>query len=277
MFCLRKEILVCLIACLFLIFGIQAWATTQNITAKSLELPSTCGWSGTFKLIKCDYKHYYTKRNLFGLGLGVAVSSIFANSDLDQNIANWYQKSVRSHTTNALSNLLTPLGPQIFPLYIGTALIGGAMVRAHKSGTLYTWSMDTIRSFVVGVPPALLLQASLGPTRPSSPSPHSDWKWFHGNENVGLSGHAFAGAIPFLVAADMSENNVVRYGLYFASTLVGLARINDNQHYFSQVFLGWWVANSAVKVVMQPNHRQKVLISPMLIPNGVGLCFSIKT
>ena len=277
MFGLRKEILVYLVAILFVLFGSHAWASTQNMTAQSLEIPSTCGWAGTIQLIKCDYNHYYSKRNLFGLGLGVAVSSIFANSDLDQNIVNWYQNRVRSHTTNTISNLLTPLGPQIFPLYIGTALIGGAMVRAHKSETLYVWSMNTIRSFVVGVPPALLLQATLGPTRPSSPSPHSDWKWFHGNQYVGLSGHAFAGAIPFLVAADMSESKVVRYGLYVASTLVGLARINDNQHYFSQVFLGWWVANSAVKVVMRPSYRQKVSVSPMLVPNGVGLCFSIKT
>ncbi len=271
-----RKILVYLFA-LFMLFENDTWASTQSIKTQPLKIPSTCGWSGTFNLIKCDYKNYYSKQNLFKVGLGIAISSIFANSDLDQNIANWYQNNVRNHTTNSVSNMLTPLGPQIFPLYIGTALIGGAMVRAHQSGTLYVWSMDTIRSFVVGVPPAILLQASLGPTRPSSPSPHSDWKWFHGNEYVGLSGHAFAGAIPFLVAADMSENNVVRYGLYFASTLVGLARINDNQHYFSQVFLGWWVANSAVNVVMRPNDKQRVIISPKFVPDGAELCFSIKT
>jgi hypothetical protein len=149
------------------------------------------------------------------------------------------------------------------------------MVRAHKGGTLYVWSMNTIRSFVVGVPPAILLKATLGSTRPSDPSPHSDWKLFHGNQDVGLSGHAFAGAIPFLVAANMSESRVARYGLYLASTLVGLARINDNQHYFSQVFLGWWMANSAVNVVMHPNKGQKLIISPKFIPNGAELCFSI--
>lgn len=271
-----RKILAYLFA-LFILFENDAWSLTQNMATKPLAIPSTCGWSGTFNLIKCDYTNYYSKHNLLKLGLGIAISSIFANSDLDQNIANWSQHNVRSHTSNAISNMVTPLGPQIFPLYIGTALIGGAMVRAHKNGALYVWSMDTIRSFVVGVPPALLLQASLGPTRPSSPSPHSDWKWFHGNEYVGLSGHAFAGAIPFLVAADMSENRLVRYGLYFASTLVGLARINDNQHYFSQVFLGWWVANSAVNVVMRPNDKQRVIISPKFVPNGAELCFSIKT
>lgn len=261
---------------IFMLYENNAWSFTQNMVNKPLAIPSTCGWSGTFNLIKCDYKNYYSKQNLLNVGLGIAISSIFANSDLDQNIANWSQKNFRSHTTNAISNIVTPLGPQIFPLYIGTALIGGAMVRANKSGTLYVWSMDTIRSFIVGVPPALLLQATLGPTRPSSPSPHSDWKWFHGNQDVGLSGHAFAGAIPFLVAADMSENRIVRYGLYFASTLVGLARINDNQHYFSQVFLGWWMANSAVNVVMRPNEEQKVIISPKFVPNGAELCFSVK-
>lgn len=266
--CGARKIVITLFT-LFMLFENDAWASTQT--------PSTCGWSGTVKLIKCDYKNYYSKRNLLKLSLGIAMSGIFANSDLDQNMANGSQNNVRSHTTNTLSNMVTPLGPQIFPLYIGTALIGGAMVRAHKSGTLYVWSMNTIRSFVVGVPPALLLQATLGPTRPSSPSPHSDWKWFHENQNVGLSGHAFAGAIPFLVAADMSENRIVRYGLYFASTLVGLARINDNQHYFSQVFLGWWMANSAVGVVMRPNEGKKVIISPKFVPNGVELCFSIET
>lgn len=273
--CSARKMLITLFA-IFMLYENNVWSSTQNMTTKSLAMPSTCGWSGTFNLIKCDYKNYYSKQNLLKIGLGIAISGIFANSDLDQNIANWSQKSFRNHTTNAISNIVTPLGPQIFPLYIGTALIGGAMVRAHKSGTLYVWSMDTIRSFVVGVPPALLLQATLGPTRPSSPAPHSDWKWFHGNEYVGLSGHAFAGAIPFLVAADMSESRIVRYGLYFASTLVGLARINDNQHYFSQVFLGWWMANSAVNVVMRPNDKRSVMISPKFVPNGAELCFSVK-
>ena len=40
----------------------------------------------------------------------------------------------------------------------------------------------------------------------------------------------------------MSDDFLVRAGLITLSVMPGLSRINDDQHYLSQVVLGYWLA-----------------------------------
>ena len=47
----------------------------------------------------------------------------------------------------------------------------------------------------------------------------------------------------------MTDCLPLRYGLYAISTLPGLSRLNDNMHYFSQVFIGWTLAYLAARIV----------------------------
>jgi hypothetical protein len=68
----------------------------------------------------------------------------------------------------------------------------------------------------------------------------SGWKFFQ--DDNGVSGHAFVGAIPFLAAAEMCENPWAKGGLYVCSTFVGFSRMTSDAHYPSQAFLGWYLA-----------------------------------
>ena len=87
-----------------------------------------------------------------------------------------------------------------------------------------------------------------------------------------MSGHAFMGAIPFLSAAKMTEDPYLKATFYVASTLPGLSRITDDDHYPSQVLLGWWIAYLAASAVDEVNiSRSHVSIFPMMIPDGAGV------
>ena len=112
----------------------------------------------------------------------------------------------------------------------------------------------------------LLLQRALGASRPDEAGSH--WQSF--NDSNGVSGHSFMGAVPFLTAAEMIDNSYLKYTLYLGSTLAGLSRINDNDHYFSQAVLGWWIAYLSVNSTDRTDRR-KVIISPALMDNGAKI------
>ena len=114
------------------------------------------------------------------------------------------------------------------------------------------------------------MQRATGASRPDKSDDGSRWKPF--NDSNGVSGHAFIGAVPFLGAARMSSNRLLRYGLYVASTLTAWSRINDNDHYTSQAILGWHLAWEAVKAVSESNENNKELkVYPLLLNDGVGI------
>ena len=49
----------------------------------------------------------------------------------------------------------------------------------------------------------------------------------------------------------MTDDPLCKAAFYAGSTLAGLSRINDDRHYTSQVFLGWWMAYLAATAVDQ--------------------------
>ncbi|MEO2042421.1 MAG: phosphatase PAP2 family protein, partial [Pirellulales bacterium] len=102
----------------------------------------------------------------------------------------------------------------------------------------------------------------------------SDWKFFQ--DNNGVSGHSFMGAIPFLAAADMVENPLAKGTLYVCSTFVGFSRINDDAHYSSQAFLGWYLAWASSLAVSRTEHhfagfQVRVVPVPVGDQGGMGL------
>jgi len=73
----------------------------------------------------------------------------------------------------------------------------------------------------------------------------------------GISGHAMAGAIPFLVVAGMSSNPVTQTMCYVCSGLTAWSRVDSRSHYPSQVLLGWWLAFLGMRVVRKARKAQK--------------------
>jgi hypothetical protein len=195
--------------------------------------------------VKSDFGRFYVEReNLVRLGIGLAGAGILANTSIDGDLRDRYQADLRSGDTDHVSKAFKVFGAVYVaaPLYLG-AYGAGSML---GSPTMEEWAKKSIRASVVGTPAVLGLMGALGADRPGGGG-GSAWKPF--NRWHGVSAHAFIGGVPFMTAASMAGNVYVKAALYGMSTLTGLSRINDDQHYLSQAALGWYLAYLCSRVV----------------------------
>ncbi len=217
-----------------------------------------------------DYKNYYSRRNLGMVGLGLGVAGLVANTNADQEIRDHYQRYWRNDTTDSIAERAENLGNGFVccSLYAAGALVGELAGGTAAGSAVGDWGRRSLRTLLVGVPPLLVFQKAVGASRPEEGK--SDWKLF--DDNNGVSGHSFMGAVPLIVAAKMTEKWYWKAPIYTASVVVGLARVNVDAHYFSQIALGWWLAYLAADSVDRTEEvRHDVLITPAYVPGGVGL------
>jgi hypothetical protein len=230
-----------------------------------------------------DFKKFYLAReNLFNLGLGLTFHAVISNTSIDQNIRNWYQNEIRSSMLDNWSskfkffgegNFLIPM----FGIAAGTYYIGQSFCNSDNIfGVAGHYSDRVLRSYLVGAPTLLLFQLALGSSRTGEKNYNSSWRSFCDDNS--LSGHAFIGATPFLVAASMTNRLWLRCILFICSTFAGLSRINDDAHYLSQVMFGWYVSYLSVRAVSQSNFifdskNSNIKIFPIIEPQHVGLGF----
>lgn len=222
-----------------------------------------------------DYKNFYSLWNLGALGAGLGMGAILANTSLDRDIRDWYQENARDRTTDNFSKAIRDLGSSTVTVssFVGAALIGEFNKDSRLGSVVGEWGRRSLRAFITGGPPLLFLQYGLGAGRPTEGDSH--WRPFC--EDNSVNGHSFNGAIPFLTAARMVENPYLKWSFYLASPLVGLTRINDDQHYLSQVVLGWWLAFLAVASVDQTEVREKeVSVIPVTINDGIGILVTMR-
>jgi len=226
-----------------------------------------------YEAVKTDFGNFYLDRaNLTRLGIGVAVAAVFANTGMDQYIRDKYQSSTRSHVTDQATKIFNISGTELVlvtvPVYIGTY---GAGLWLHNP-TMEEWAQKSLRATVVGGPALVFLATATGGDRPTEGDSH--WKPF---QNIhGVSGHAYIGAVPFITAAKMSENPYQKALFYGLSTFTGLSRINDDEHYFSQVALGWYLAYLSCAVVAKGSDRQEGRTQVQLAPVPKGIAITVQ-
>ena len=163
----------------------------------------------------------------------------------------------------------------------GIAAVAGVALEGMPVGdALGGWGDRSLRMFLVeghrftffNWQQVLPVQVIMGSVNTESPS-GSDWKFFQ--DNNGVSGHSFMGAIPFLAAADMVEHPLAKGTLYVCSTFVGFSRINDDMHYSSQAFLVGILLMSSLAVSRTEHHfagfRVRVVPVPVGNQGGLGL------
>lgn len=213
-----------------------------------------------FKNIEKDYKNFYLEpNNLIAIGAGIGISGIFANTSVDRDIQDYYRERVKGRSTDNLADLFNLTGDyrMSVPLLIGTRFL-------FKYTLVADWSERSLRAIIVGTPAALFIQKVTGASRPEEGG--SGWKPF--KDSNGLSGHAFIGAVPFITAAKMNENVYIKGVLYGISFLPALSRINNNNHYFSQVILGWYVGFLSCNTVEKTDFENKTTLMLSPLPKG---------
>ncbi len=228
-----------------------------------------------FERVVTDHQNYYSSRNLGILSVGFAGGAILANSSLDEQIAKHFSSSVNNvssdewfemfHAPKELGN-----GMYTLPVFAAAWGIGSIFDESEIGSRTGEWGERSLRAFLVGAPPLILLQKATGAGRPNEGG--SSWNFWH--DNNGVSGHAFMGVLPFLTAAQVTDEPLPKFALYAASTLVPLSRINDGAHYTSQAFLGWvmaWSATMAVDATQDQDNSWRVL--PLVGPGFSGMGF----
>jgi hypothetical protein len=218
-----------------------------------------------------DYDNYYSCHTGRSLLWGVAVGSILANTSLDQDFQDWYQEDVRSDGLDNLASFWRPLGDgEIYiPAFAGLAVIGALCDDCPLGRGLGDFGTRTVRAYGVGAPPMLFMQYALGASRPGETHYQSRWKPL--DDSNAVSGHAFVGAVPFITAAKMTDDPVLKGGLYFCSTMTAWSRVNDDRHYMSQACLGWWMAYLACQAVQKTESDPCLALVPVSSPEMVGV------
>lgn len=204
-----------------------------------------------FRDVICDYSIYYGKENLPWAAGMLGAASLMANTKFDQSVHRSWQRNYRSRGTDTFFKIPHSMGAfSYFRVYIGSMVLGywgkDEYLATHL---LYHWGYRALRAMLILSPQEVFLSNQLGNGRPYL-CESSKWRIFkHKIGKAGCSGHAFNGAVPFLTAAFMTEEPLLRYTLFALSTLPGLCRINDDRHFFSQVFIGWCLSFLATRVV----------------------------
>ncbi|OHB68912.1 MAG: hypothetical protein A2Y77_04350, partial [Planctomycetes bacterium RBG_13_62_9] len=221
--------------------------------------------------LKQDYREFYLSPDrLLRLGVAFGVGGVMANSGIDEDIQDWYQDHAAINSENDIANAAQRLGEgrNLLPIAAAAALADD-ILWPDQNHPVGVWGKRVTRAYLVGAPTLLLTQRLTGGAGPYAGEP--DWHTWR--DHKGVSGHAFIGAVPILTAARMFEDNAwARYGLYALSAAPALSRVNDNCHYASQAFLGWFLAWECAGAVFETSTRNKqIALVPMVTPDGCGL------
>ncbi len=227
-----------------------------------------------------DYANFYSTGNLQLLFVAFSAGALTANTPFDRTLREILHENLVHTPSDEYADFLHEHrflgdGYYIVPAYALTHLACLGFPDNPLAIRIGDWSGQTFRGFLVGAPPMLFMQNLTGGSRPGETNASSSWKPFQ--DDNGVSGHAFMGAVPFLTAAHLTENRWAKSALIGASLLPGLSRITDDRHYPSQVFLGWTIAWVATSSVAQSEKRSgHATFEPMVIGNNLGLGFSLK-
>ena len=220
-----------------------------------------------------DYRNFYLSENVLYVGCAVAIAAPLANTNADQEIRNWYQRGAghgQSHGADQVANVFNQVGDwgYVVPALFVCSLTGFFGDDTPALVCVGDFGNRSLRALAVGAPTVGILQYGLGSGRPDDPS-DSHWQPFHSDH--GVSGNAFVGAVPFLTAASMTDNLALKSLFVVGSFGPSWSRIHSDDHYLSQVLLGWSIAYLSVQSVNQTEGDSRFHIVSCDIPKGVGI------
>ena len=222
-----------------------------------------------------DYSNLYNRNNALNFGVALLGAGVLANTKLDGDFQRWYGNHIRSGFTNDFSKGAKIFGEGVIFLPVMTASALTYRFWQEKQGLpdcqLGNFTDRTFRGYFAGAPTLLIGQLVLGGDRPRDGS--SYWRPFR--QDHGISGHAFLGAVPFITAAQTTDQPYAKGVFYVLSTFTAWSRVNDDAHYLSQIALGWYLAYLSVRAVSETEgHRplpKGLTIFPVSDNRSVGV------
>lgn len=206
---------------------------------------------------------------LFGASVG-AVGLFFA---LDQGIQHWVEK-YDALNSNKVSLAVTKLGEGPFLLgLMATMYIGG---EAFKNDSLRETALLSLESFAIGGVISSGLKFIFGRHRPWTNKGAFDFRIFSflDHEHSFPSGHSIAAFSVASVIAGQSDSLVIGAVSYGLASLVALSRVNNNEHWVSDIvsgsLLGYFIGKE-VLALNRPSTTNKPTLSFAPGPGGFSL------
>ncbi len=215
--------------------------------------------------VQNDHRHYYFGNRLVRMAIVFGGGAVIANSSIDEEIMTRYQDRIRSSVTDEFASFAKVFGEgrYLIPLSLVAASTHFIFDPEMGASAIADWGKRAARAYLVGGTAMLAMQRLSGASRPGETDHGSHWKPF--DDDNGVSGHAFVGAVPFLTIARMSKNSIIKYLFYGLSGLTAWSRVNDNKHYVSQAVLGWYMGWEATDAVFSTDDKvNNVVFSPLL-------------
>ena len=204
--------------------------------------------TGTEKLITSPVHWNTTQTIIAGAGLQTTLMLM----QQDKNIQLWVQQH-RNETTNNVSNLLKPLGNGFVLSSTCAALfIGGAI---SKSAPLKNFALQSLKSIAISSAAVGASKLISGKPRPYQSLNPLAWAGpFQNTENRSFfSGHA---TFSFSMASSInyfSRNKFWGMMAYTVATGVALSRVNNNDHWSSDVFFGACMGTAITYCLVKKN------------------------
>lgn len=252
-----------------LLLALLPWLTACSSTPSGPEHDENAHPLQRFAMdVADDYQAAYSTENLLGMVPYVAGHALLSNTNADRWIRDTWQADWRTENGDDFFHNFERVGDYAqnrwsVPLYSLGMLAGGYRGEDDDSW-LATWASRSLRANLLAGPQGWALTYAIGSHRPDVGTSG----WHPWNDNDGVSGHSIYGSIPFLTAARMAESPVARYSLYAASVLPPLARINFNDHYTSQAWLGWALAFHATAIIADESGDERVGWMLLPLPGG---------
>ncbi len=209
-----------------------------------------------FNQVEHDWRNHYSAPTLVNTGLLLGVSGTFANTGLDRGVQRlWHPHDTQSDPKRMeIGNQFGGLNQffNMIPLYVGSDILLSEATDPflHKIGQ---WGNRSFRSLLLGGPQQYVLTHTLGGHRPDDGSS----RWRLGHHGRAVSGHTFYGTVPLINAAKVSNSRGWTFFWYTLSTIPGIARLDSNKHYFSQILMGWGLAYLSASSVEASNTKTK--------------------
>ena len=241
-----------------------------------VDLERTFGGLLTEQLagVVSDHAQFYSAESLTWLAAGFAAGAVMANTEFDSSVVrhHYLRNVVNISNDDFYESIHQPHflgdGRYTLPAFAIAAWSEPLIANWEYGAATSEWGQRSLRTVLVGAPAMLAAQLLTGGSRPDETTAKSRWQPLQ--DDNGVSGHSFMGAIPFLSAAKTTENRRLSAGLYVLSTAPAISRVNDDKHYFSQAFLGWWMAVISADAVDR-SHRTGTNANWFVGPVGEGL------
>lgn len=201
---------------------------------------------------------------------GIITSSLAATTFVDQPFANFSQKHRSKELDHFSTNFLEPFNDKYSLLLMGGFMAQGLLAKNKKSIStgLLLFEGYTMTMILVRIPKYVSGRKRPDAWPSSSPS---DWDGpFQGTSFP--SGHtAAAFTVATVIANQYRDTPCVPVVAYSVASLVGVSRIYENRHWFSDVAAGAVIGTVIGNVVSRVSRESRLSFSPSVSTEFQGL------